>query len=55
MIKIIYAILAIAIKDLEMQLSNLNLAIKKSIICFKLLTQKKKLVKQTVNTPYNEN
>lgn len=48
MIKIIYAILAIAIKDLELWLSNLNQFIQKSVIWFEPLAQKSKIGKQII-------
>lgn len=38
----------VAIKDLEIKLSNLNLLTKKIAICFKLLAQKREIDKQTV-------
>ena len=44
--------LAIAIKDLEMQISNLNLLLRKNIIKFKLSIQKKKTSKQMANMLY---
>lgn len=43
-IKIIYAIFAITIKDLKIYLNNSNLLKRKNIICFKFLAQKKRLV-----------
>lgn len=42
MIRVICAILAIAIKDLEIRLGNSNLPLGKSIICFEPLAQKEK-------------
>lgn len=52
MIKIGYAIFAIAIKDLKMQLNNSNLPIWKSAICFEFLAQKRKTSKQTADLLY---
>lgn len=53
-IKIEFAILTIAMKDLELHLSNLNLPIKKSAICLKLLVQKKEIGKQIGSALYDQ-
>lgn len=45
MIKVVYTILVIVIKDLEMCLSNLSLQVGKSIICFEFLTEKEETSK----------
>lgn len=42
--------LAIAIKDLEMCLDNLNLLLEKNIIKFELLDKKEEINKQTADT-----
>lgn len=55
MIKIICAIFAIAIKSLEIYLSNSNLLMEKSAIYFKLLAQKKEINKQTANILFYKN
>ena len=52
MIRVVCAILAVAIKDLEVQLSNLNLPIGKSAICFELLAEKGETDKQTAGALY---
>ena len=52
MIRVVFAILAIAIEDLEVQLSNSNLPIRKSTVCFKLLAQKGDIGKQTAGLLY---
>lgn len=52
MIKILSAMLNIAIKDLKVHLSNSNLSTGKKAICFKLLTQKRETGKQTVDVLY---
>lgn len=52
MIRIVYPIFAIAIKDLEEYLGNLNQPLKKSAIWFELLAQKKEIGKQTTGTQY---
>ena len=49
-IKVIYAILTIAIEDLEVQLSNLNLPIGKNEICFEPSAQKRETGKQMAST-----
>ena len=41
MLKVVFPMLAIAIDDLEVQLSNSNLPVGKSAICFKPLAQKR--------------
>lgn len=46
MIRVIYAIFTIVIKDLEIYLINSNLLLRKNIIWFKLLIQKRKTDKQ---------
>lgn len=45
MMNVIYAIFIIAIKNLEMHLSNTNFFLGKNIICLELLAQKKKISK----------
>ena len=52
MIKVICAILAIAIKDLEVHLSNPHLLLEKSAICFEFLAQKGETGKQTASIQY---
>ena len=52
MIRVIYAIFAIAIKDLEVHLGNSNLLLRKSAIWFELLAQKSETSKQTANILY---
>lgn len=52
MIKVVYAILTIEIKDLEMWLSNLKLLVGKNVIQFELLIQKGKTSKQMAGTIY---
>ena len=47
MIKVIYAMLAVAIKDLEVHLGNLNLLLGKNAICFEPSAQKRETGKQT--------
>ena len=49
MIRIVYVMLIVAIKDLKIYLRNLNLPREKSTICFELLAQKKKTGKQTIS------
>ena len=44
--------LAIAIEDLEVRLSNSNLLIGKSAICFELSAQKREIGKQTAGALY---
>ena len=44
--------LTIAIKDLEMRLSNPNLPLEKSAICFEPLAQKGETGKQTAGAQY---
>ena len=52
MIRIVYTILTIAIKDLEMRYGNANLLLGKSIFQFELLAQKRKTSKQTADALY---
>ncbi len=52
MIRVVCAILAVAIKDLEVRLCNLNLLLRKKAIWFKLLAQKGETSKQTAGTLY---
>lgn len=52
MIRVIYAILAIAIENLKMRLSNSNLPIGKNAICFISLAQKRKTGKQIADILY---
>ena len=52
MIIVIYAILAIAIKDLEVCLSNSNLPMAKSAIFFNASGQNRKTGKQTAGELY---
>lgn len=47
MIKVVYAILPIVIKDLEICLRNSNPPMRKSVICFELSVYKKETNKQT--------
>lgn len=49
MIKVICALLAIAIKDLEIYWGNANLFLGKSTIWFELLSQKRETYKQMAN------
>lgn len=44
MIKVVYAIFPIAIKDLEVRFANSNLPLGKNVIKFELLAEKKRLV-----------
>lgn len=55
MIKIIYAIIAIIIKDLKVCLNNSNLLITKNAICFQYLAQKRKIDKQIASILYYNN
>lgn len=50
MIRVVCAILTIAIKDLEVRLGYSNLLLGKSEIWFKLSVQKRETGKQTVDT-----
>ena len=52
MIRVVCAILAIAIEDLEMRLSNLYLPLGKSAILFEPSAQKGETGKQTAGTLY---
>lgn len=52
MIRVVYAILTVVIKDLEVRLINSNLQTKKSAIRFELLTQKQEVDKQTTDILY---
>ncbi len=52
MIKIIYVIFAIPIKDLKVRLDNLNLLLRKNGIWFEPLTQKGETDKQMADTLY---
>ena len=52
MIRVVCAIFTIAIKDLEVCLSNLNLPLGKSAIWFKLSAQKEETSKQTAGALY---
>lgn len=47
--------LAITIKNLDVHLSNFNLAIEKSAICFEFLVQKRETDKQTASILYDKN
>lgn len=49
MIKLIYVILDVVIKDIEVRCSNANLLVKKSSIWFELLAEKGDTGKQTAN------
>lgn len=51
-IKVVYAICIIAIKDLETRLINSNVLITKIIICFRFLSQKEKTGKQMAGILY---
>ncbi len=50
MIRVVYAILAIAIEDLGVHLSNSNLPLGKNAIWFEPLAQKGEITKQTTDT-----
>lgn len=50
--RVVCAMFIIVIKDLKIYLSNLNLPIGKSEICFKPLAQKREISKQIANTRY---
>ena len=52
MIKVVCAILAVAIEGLEVRLNNSNLPTGKSAICFKLLAQKRETDKETAGALY---
>lgn len=52
LIKVVYAILVITIKDLEVRLGNLNLPPGKSAISFESLALKGETGKQTTNALY---
>ncbi len=52
MIRVVCAILAIAIENLEVQLSNLNLPVGKSAIRFEPLVQKGKTGEQMADAIY---
>lgn len=52
MIRVVYAIFAITIKDLKVGLINSNLLLGKNVIWFKLLAQKEKIGKQTTSSLY---
>lgn len=52
MIRVIYIILSILIKDLEVHLDNLNLLLRKNIIRFESLVQKEDIGKQTIDILY---
>lgn len=54
-IKIVYAIFAVAIKNLKVQFSNSNLLVGKNTIWFKFLAQKKEIDKRTADALYNKN
>lgn len=51
-IRVVLAMLTIAIKNLEKHLKNSNLIIKKSAICFKSVAQKRKTDNQTSGALY---
>ncbi len=52
MIRVVCAMLAVAIKDLEVRLGNLNLPLGKSAIRFQPLAQKGETGKQTASVLY---
>ena len=52
MIRVVYAILAVAIEDLEMYLSNLKLPLRKNAIWFEPLALKKETSKQMSDILY---
>lgn len=52
MIKVVYTILAIRIKDMEICLSNSSLRMGKNISCFRFLAQKEEIDKQTADALY---
>ena len=51
-IKVVYAILAVAINNLEVHLGHLNLSVGKSEIRFEPLAQKEETSKQTTSALY---
>lgn len=51
-IKVVYIMLAIAIKNLKVHLSNLNVPLSKNAIWFELFAEKKETDKQTTSTLY---
>ena len=51
-IRVVCAILIVAIEDLEMQFGNLNLPLGKNTIWFELLAQKLETDKKTTNALY---
>ena len=52
MIRVVYAMLTVAIEDLEMHLDNSNLPLEKSAIWFEPSTKKKETGKQTASILY---
>lgn len=52
--KVVYGILAIARKDLEIYLNNLNMSTEKNAICFESLAQNKDINKQVIGALYNK-
>ena len=52
MIKVVYAIFAVAIENLKVCLGNLNLLLRKSTIQFELSAYKKETGKQMAGIPY---
>ena len=51
-IRVVYAMLAIVIEDLEMRLGNSNLPLEKNAIWLEPLAQKKQTSKQTAGVLY---
>ena len=52
MIRVVCAMLVVAIKDLEVQIGNPNMLLGKSVIWFELLSQKLETGKQTTSALY---
>lgn len=52
MIKVIYIIFTVIIRDLEIRFSNINLFLRENVICFEPLTQKVEINKQIANILY---
>ena len=52
MIKVVFAILIVAIEDLEVRCGNTNLSLGKSAIWFESLAQKEETGKQTAGALY---
>lgn len=52
LIRVIFAMLVIAIKHLKVQLNNLNMIIRISVICFEILFQTRNINKQMTGALY---